>query len=62
MIQRPPIRSADNAVKTAAHLSAAQIKSRVADKAKQAAAKNAEKTAQHVAVWPVAMRGRWLKT
>lgn len=49
---RPPIRTADNAVKTAAHQSAAQaakIKTRVADKAKQAAAQNAEKAAKHMA-------------
>ena len=50
--QRPPIRTADNAVKTAAHQSAAQaakIKTRAADKAKQAAAQNAEKAAKHMA-------------
>lgn len=47
--QRPPIRTADNAVKTAAHQSAAQIKTRAADKAKQTAAKNAEKAAKHMA-------------
>ena len=47
--QRPPIRTADNAVKTAAHQSAAQIKTRAADKAKQTAAKNAERAAKHMA-------------
>ena len=50
--QRPPIRTADNAVKTAAHQSAAQtakIKTRAADKAKQATAQNAEKAAKHMA-------------
>lgn len=50
--QRPPIRTADNAVKTAAHQSAAQaakVKTRAADKAKQIAAKNAEKAANHMA-------------
>ena len=50
--QRPPIRTADNAVKTAAHQSAAQaakVKTRAADKAKQTAAKNAEKAAKHMA-------------
>lgn len=50
--QRPPIRTADNAARTAAHQSAAQaaqIKTRAADMAKQAAAKNAEKAARHMA-------------
>lgn len=50
--QRPPIRTADNAARTAAHQSAAQasqIKTRAADKAKQTAAKNAERAAKHMA-------------
>ena len=50
--QRPPIRTADNAARTAAHQSAAQaaqIKTRAADMAKQTAAKNAEKAARHMA-------------
>ena len=50
--QRPPIRTADNAARTAAHQSAAQaaqIRTRAADMAKQTAAKNAEKAARHMA-------------
>ncbi|MDO5323574.1 MAG: hypothetical protein Q4G06_06100 [Clostridia bacterium] len=50
--QRPPIRTADNAARIAAHQSAAQaaqIRTRAVDMAKRTAAKNAEKAARHMA-------------